>query len=61
VKKRFKNVQNAFRVISSDKIRDKLVILIDDVLTTGATMNACASELKQSGARKIYLFSAVKP
>ncbi len=47
------NVTNAFAA-EADKIKDKSVLLIDDVLTTGATMNECARVLKDAGAKAVY-------
>lgn len=51
--KRRENVMNAFTV-RTDRVKDKSVLLIDDVLTTGATMNECARVLKQAGAKRVY-------
>ncbi|PID84399.1 hypothetical protein CSB09_01140 [Candidatus Gracilibacteria bacterium] len=51
--KRLKNKIHAFRVKSSYKIPKK-IILIDDVISTGATANECAKVLKQSGVQKVY-------
>ena len=50
---RKKNVSNAFEV-NNGKIKDKIVLLIDDVLTTGTTVNECARVLKEAGAKKVY-------
>jgi predicted amidophosphoribosyltransferase len=57
---RAKNVRDAFRVFSTRQIQNKVVILVDDVITTGSTMNACAKELILNGAVEVYLLSAVK-
>lgn len=57
---RAKNVENAFKVIYPEQIKNRLVILVDDVITTGSTMNACAKELIKHGAGDVYLLSAVK-
>lgn len=45
------NVKGAFRVINSDMIKDKSILLVDDILTTGSTANECSKVLKEAGAR----------
>jgi ComF family protein len=55
-KERFRLMKNAFRVnpFYSGEIRGKNILLIDDVITTGSTVAACATALKKIGANKIY-------
>ena len=50
---RRKNVLNAF-ALKSNGIKDKIVLLVDDVMTTGATINECARVLKNAGAKEVY-------
>lgn len=52
---RLENVADAFEVSRKGEsaVRDKRVVLIDDVLTTGATANACAAVLVKAGARAV--------
>ena len=54
VQQRAENVKGAFVVIHPDKIGDKNVILVDDVMTTGATLNECARMLLDSGAKNVF-------
>ena len=54
---RRKTVAGAFRVRDKQKIAGKTIILIDDVLTTGSTAEACAWTLKRAGAARVELVS----
>jgi|SaaInl5LU_22_DNA_1037371.scaffolds.fasta_scaffold32399_2 ComF family protein len=53
--KRKQNVRSAFRVCESgkNKLDGRHIILIDDVLTTGATVNACCKVLRSAGATSV--------
>jgi ComF family protein len=54
---RQKNVKNAFRVKVPASIQDQSLILLDDVFTTGATVNECAKTLKQAGAKSVLVLT----
>jgi ComF family protein len=61
---RRRTVAGAFRVRDKKLVAGKTVILIDDVLTTGSTAEACARTLKRAGAARVELVSwarVVKP
>ncbi len=51
--KRHRNVKEAF-LYQGENLKGKTVLLIDDVCTTGATLNECAKELRGAGARQIW-------
>lgn len=53
-KRREGNVIGAFNVVKPELVKDKTILLIDDVSTTGATLNECARTLKIYGAAEIY-------
>jgi ComF family protein len=52
--KREKNVKNAFSVKNTEVIRNKKILLLDDVYTTGSTMEECARVLKKTGAKEVF-------
>ena len=51
---RQKNLEKAFIIKNTDQIRDKKIFLVDDVYTTGSTMQECAKILKQAGAKQVW-------
>jgi ComF family protein len=52
---RFKNVRGAFRVRRPEAVQNARVLLVDDVLTTGATCSEAARMLKQAGAASVVV------
>lgn len=57
---RRETVERAFRVARPRLVRGETVLLIDDVLTTGATASACASALNAAGARAVYVLTLAR-
>ena len=59
-KERAKNVSNAFNIKNKEKLQNKNFIIIDDVFTTGSTVNAITQSLKDNGASKVYILTAAR-
>lgn len=62
-KERLKNVKNIFalkRDANPDLIKNKNILLIDDIATTGATLEECAKVLKSAGAKKVFAAVAAR-
>jgi ComF family protein len=57
---RKENVRNAFEVVKPELVAERQVILVDDVMTTGATLLACAAALKKQGAAKVYALAMAR-
>jgi ComF family protein len=57
LRQRRKVVAGAFQVDPSAELEGRTVVLIDDVLTTGSTANACARALRQAGASRVEFVS----
>lgn len=53
-KERWENVKGAFEVAEPELVKGQIVVIVDDVMTTGATLNECAKVLKRAGARHVY-------
>jgi ComF family protein len=51
---RMENVQGAFRVSAPERITGRILIVVDDVMTTGTTLSECARVLKQAGAERVW-------
>ena len=54
---RAENVADAFKVRNSKKIVEKNILLVDDVITTGATTLECGKVLVNAGAKSVYVCS----
>ncbi len=57
---RHKNIVGAFEVDRPDQVEGKDILLVDDVLTTGATVNEAAKKLKRAGAGRVHVFTLAR-
>lgn len=57
---RRKNLKGAFRTADPSRIRGRTIVLIDDVMTTGATLDECSEALYAGGAYKVIPFVLAK-
>jgi len=53
------NVAGAFTA-SQRMVKDRSILVIDDVTTTGATINSCAQALLQAGAREVFALTLAR-
>ena len=58
---RRRNVSGAFRATSPERIEGQRLLLVDDVVTTGATADACAGTLVDAGAREVFVVAVARP
>lgn len=54
---RFKNIEGVFRVNDRSKVEGKRIALVDDVLTTGATLEVAGAALMESGCSELYIIT----
>lgn len=57
---RIKNVQNVYKVEHMEKIQRKNILILDDIYTTGATVNECKKLLRLAGAKKVGVIIIAK-
>ena len=57
---RAENVKNVYKITKNKEIIDKNILLIDDIFTTGATLNECSKMLKQAGTKKVDVLTIAK-
>lgn len=58
---RFENMKNGFELLPGQAAAGKNFLLIDDVITTGSTVNACARPLKMAGAAHVLALAIAHP
>lgn len=56
-RERQENVKDAFKVVDKWVIKDKSILLVDDIFTTGSTVNICSKLLTESGAKSIIVLT----
>jgi ComF family protein len=54
------NLRGAFAVMRRERIRERTILLIDDVMTTGATAGECARVLLRAGAKEVYVATVAR-
>jgi ComF family protein len=59
-RRRLKNLRRAFSVMWPGQIDGKRILLVDDVLTTGTTVNECAKTLRKAGAADVYVITLAR-
>ncbi|HBR14915.1 MAG TPA: hypothetical protein DD723_05140 [Candidatus Omnitrophica bacterium] len=52
-KERWTNIQGAFKIKNSKRVAGKNILIVDDLLTTGATASEAARVLKEAGAKRV--------
>ena len=57
---RQENVIGVYGIKNKKILQNKKIILIDDIFTTGSTVNECSKILKQSGVKQIGIFTIAK-
>lgn len=57
MRERLQNLKDTFQINSKFNLKDKNILLIDDVLTTGTTANECAKILKKNGANRVFVLT----
>jgi predicted amidophosphoribosyltransferase len=58
---RRESVEGAFALVTPQIVEGESVLLIDDVLTTGSTIAACAAALRIAGAREVLALTLARP
>jgi len=59
-KERQSNIKNAFSVCDAPAVAEKNILLVDDVFTTGATVDECAKVLLNAGAKKVHVLTLAR-
>lgn len=57
---RRKNMRGAFALHGEKSLKDKTVLLVDDIYTSGATVNECSQTLRRGGAKEVYVLTLAR-
>jgi len=59
-KARIKNLRRTFALLQPNQVKDKRVLLVDDVMTTGTTVNECAKTLRKAGSGDVFVLTLAR-
>ncbi|HWF03065.1 MAG TPA: ComF family protein, partial [Candidatus Angelobacter sp.] len=54
------NVRGAFKVLRPERVKDRTVLIVDDVMTTGTTAGECARVLRRAGAKEVFVATVAR-
>lgn len=54
------NMRGAFKVLKPERIKDRSVLIVDDVMTTGTTAGECARVLRRAGAKEVFVATVAR-
>lgn len=57
---RWINISSSFKIKNQSKVLNKNILIVDDVITTGATSYSCAKEILNNGAKEVNILTAAK-
>jgi ComF family protein len=57
---RMENMRGAFCVTDPSRVKGRIIIVVDDVMTTGTTLSECARVLKQAGAERVWAVTVAR-
>lgn len=58
--KREENIKEVYKIVNSEKIKNKKVLILDDIYTTGSTVNECSKVLKEEGCKDVGVITIAK-
>lgn len=54
------NVRGAFAVVRPERVKDRSILIVDDVMTTGTTAGECARVLRRAGAKEVFVATVAR-
>lgn len=54
IKQRYENLEDCFDMLKPDYIKNKTILIVDDIYTSGSTINTCAKKLIENGAKEVF-------
>lgn len=59
-KERIENIKNVYKILNTEKVKNKKILILDDIYTTGSTANECSRILQEAGSKEIGVLTIAK-